>query len=90
MRSGASSSGGGSARTLCKPAGTEGGGNSVHCLWRRPGITAEMVERAEEKVREWLSQWRQARLSSVVTGHAVGENEAKLKRARKQVSDGKT
>ena len=51
---------------------------------------AEMVERAEGTVREWLSQWRQARLSSVVTGHAVGENEAKLKRARKQVSDGKT
>ena len=43
-----------------------------------------------ETVREWLSQWRQARLSSVVTGHAVGENAAKLKRARKQVSDGKT
>ena len=24
---------------------------------------AEMVERAEETVREWLSQWRQTRLS---------------------------
>ena len=47
-------------------------------------IIAEMVERAEGTVREWLSQWRQARLSSVVTGHAVGENAAKLKRAQKK------
>ena len=45
---------------------------------------AEMVERAEGTVREWLSQWRQTRLSSVVTGHAVGENAAKLKRAQKE------
>ena len=54
--------------------------------WRGVGldIIAEMVERAEGTVREWLSQWRQARLSSVVTGHAVGGNAAKLKRARKE------
>ena len=45
---------------------------------------AEMVERAEGTVREWLSQWRQTRLSSVVTGHAVGGNAAKLKRAQKE------
>ena len=65
---------------------------AVVCAARGVGldIIAEMVERTEGTVREWLSQWRQARLSSVVTGHAVGENEAKLKRARKQVSDGKT
>ena len=47
-------------------------------------IIAEMVERAEGTVREWLSQWRQTRLSSVVTGHAVGGNAAKLKRAQKE------
>ena len=53
--------------------------------WRGVGldIIAEMVERAEGTVREWLSQWRQARLSSVVTGHAVGGNAARLKRAQK-------
>ena len=45
---------------------------------------AEMVERAEGTMREWLSQWRQARLISVVTGHAVGGNAAKLKRAQKE------
>ena len=37
-------------------------------------IIAEMVERTEGTVREWLSQWRQARLSSVVTGHAGNES----------------
>ena len=47
-------------------------------------IIAEMVERAEGTVREWLSQWRQTRLSSVVTGHAGGENAAKLKRVQKE------
>ena len=47
-------------------------------------IIAEMVERAEGTVREWLSQWRQARLSSVVTGHAGNENAAKLKRVQKE------
>ena len=54
--------------------------------WRGVGldIIAEMVERAVGTVREWLSQWREARLSSVVTGHAGNENAAKLKRARKE------
>ena len=47
-------------------------------------IIAEVVKRAEGTVREWLSQWRQARLSSVVTGHAGNENAAKLKRAQKK------
>ena len=47
-------------------------------------IIAEMVERTEGTVREWLSQWRQARPSSVVNGHAVGGNAAKLKRAQKE------
>ena len=47
-------------------------------------IIAEMVERAEGTVREWLSEWRQTRLGSVVTGHAGNENAAKLKRAQKK------
>ena len=47
-------------------------------------IIAEMVERAEDTVREWLSEWRRYRLSSVVTGHAGNENAAKLKRAQKE------
>ena len=47
-------------------------------------LIAEMVERTEGTVREWLSEWRQARLSSGVTGHAGKENAAKLKRAQKE------
>ena len=47
-------------------------------------IIAEMVERTEKTVREWLSEWRRYRLGSVVTGHAGGENAAKLKRAQKE------
>ena len=40
-------------------------------------IIAEMVERTEKTVREWLSEWRRYRLGSVVTGHAGNENAAK-------------
>ena len=47
-------------------------------------IIAEMVERTERTVREWLSEWRRTRLGSVVTGHAGGENAAKLRRAQKE------
>ena len=47
-------------------------------------IIAEMVERAEGTVREWLSEWRRYRMGSVVTGHAGNENAAKLKRAQKE------
>ena len=55
------------------------------CAARGVGLdtVAEMVERAEGTVREWLSQWRQARPGSVVTGHAVGGSAARLKRAQK-------
>ena len=49
-----------------------------------PDTVAEMVERAEGTVREWLSQWRRKRLRSVVTGHAVGGSAARLKRAQKE------
>ena len=53
--------------------------------WRGVGLdtVAEMVERAEETVREWLSRWRRRRLVSVVTGHAVGESAARPRRAQK-------
>ena len=47
-------------------------------------IIAEMIERAGKTVRKWLSQWRRRRLGSVVTGHAVGRNAAKLRRAQKE------
>ena len=47
-------------------------------------IIMEMVERAEKTVRKWLSQWRRRRLGSVVTGHAVGRNAARLRRAQKE------
>ena len=47
-------------------------------------IIAEMVERTEKTVREWLSEWRRYRLGSVVTGHAGNENAAKLRRAQKE------
>ena len=47
-------------------------------------IIAEMVERAEGTVREWLSEWRRYRIGSVVTGHAGNENASKLKRAQKE------
>ena len=47
-------------------------------------IIAEMVERAEGTVREWLSEWRRYRMGSVVTGHAGNENASKLKRAQKK------
>ena len=47
-------------------------------------IIMEMVERAEKTVGKWLSQWRRRRLGSVVTGHAVGRNAAKLRRAQKE------
>ena len=47
-------------------------------------IIAEMVERAEGTVREWLSEWRRYRMGSVVTGHAGNENASKLKRAQKE------
>ena len=54
--------------------------------WRGVGLdtVAGMVERAEETVREWLSQWQRRRLGSVVTGHAVDESATGLKRAQKE------
>ena len=37
-----------------------------------PDIIAEMVDRCERTVKEWLSGWRRTRLHSVVTGHHGG------------------
>lgn len=57
--------------------------------WRGVGLdtVAGMVERAEETVREWLSQWQRRRLGSVVTGHAVDESATGLKRAQKDEAE---
>ena len=48
------------------------------------GIIAEMVERAERTVQEWLADWRATRMCSVLTGHAGNQNAAKPTRAQKQ------
>lgn len=47
-------------------------------------IIAEMVDRTDRTVRNWLSQWRLTRLHSVVTGHADNQNAAKLTRTQKE------
>ena len=47
-------------------------------------IIAEMVDRSQRTVRNWLARWRLARLCSVVTGHAGNENAAKLTRSQKE------
>lgn len=49
-----------------------------------PDIIAEMVDRCERTVKEWLSGWRRTRLHSVVTGHAGNQNAAKLTRTQKE------
>jgi len=84
MRSGTSSSGGRSARTLCKLVRMKAEAIVYAARGVGPDTVAEMVERAEGTVREWLSQWRRKRLRSVVTGHAVGVSAARLKRAQKE------
>ena len=48
------------------------------------GVIAEMVDRCERTVKEWLSEWRRTRLHSVMTGHAGNENAAKLTRTQKE------
>ncbi|VEG73822.1 Transposase and inactivated derivatives [Actinomyces slackii] len=48
------------------------------------GVIAEMVDRCERTVKEWLADWRRTRLHSVVTGHAGNENAAKLTRTQKE------
>lgn len=48
------------------------------------GVIAEMTDRSERTVRDWLSAWRSARLSSVVTGHAGNQNAARLTRSQKE------
>ena len=48
------------------------------------GIIAKMVERNEKTVREWLAEWQNTRMCSVLTGHAGNQNAAKLIRAQKQ------
>ena len=48
------------------------------------GIIAEMVERTERTVQEWLAEWRATRMCSVLTGHAGNQNAAKLTRTQKE------
>ena len=48
------------------------------------GIIAEMVERTERTVQEWLADWQATRMCSVLTGHAGNQNAAKLTRDQKQ------
>ena len=48
------------------------------------GIFAELVERTERAVQEWLAEWRATRMCSVLTGHAGNQNAAKLTRTRKE------
>ena len=48
------------------------------------GIIAEMVERTERTVQEWLAEWQATRMCSVLTGHAGNQNAAKLTRTRKE------
>lgn len=46
-------------------------------------IIAEMVDRTKRTVRDWLADWRNSRLHSVVTGHANNQNAAKLTHTQK-------
>ena len=48
------------------------------------GIIAEMVERTERTVLEWLAEWQVTRMCSVLTGHAGNQNAAKLTRTQKE------
>ncbi|WP_315334684.1 IS630 family transposase [Propionibacterium acidifaciens] len=48
------------------------------------GIFAELVERTERAVQEWLAEWQATRMCSVLTGHAGNQNAAKLTRDQKQ------
>jgi transposase len=41
-------------------------------------IIATVTDRTEATVKEWLKQWRQVRMASVVTGHAGNLNASKL------------
>ena len=48
------------------------------------GIIAEMVERTERTVQEWLAEWQATRMCSVLTGHAGNQNAAKLTRTQEE------
>ena len=48
------------------------------------GIIAEMVERTERTVQEWLADWQATRMCSVLTDHAGNQNAAKLTRTQKE------
>ena len=48
-----------------------------------PEIVAKLVDRSAKTVQGWLRDWQEARLCSVVTGHAGNQNAAKLTREQK-------
>ena len=48
------------------------------------GIIAEMVERAERTVQEWLADWQATRMCSVLTGRAGNQDAAELTRTQKE------
>ena len=48
------------------------------------GIIAEMVERTERTVQEWLAEWRATRMCSVLTGHVGNQDAAELTRTQKE------
>ena len=48
------------------------------------GIIAEMVERSVKTIREWLAEWQDSRMRSVLTGHAGNQNAAEPARALKE------
>ena len=48
------------------------------------GIIAEMVERTERTVQEWLAGWQATRMCSVPAGHAGNRDAAEPARAQKQ------
>ena len=47
-------------------------------------IIAEMVERSVKTIREWLAEWQDSRMRSVLTGHAGNQNAAEPARALKE------
>ena len=47
-------------------------------------IIAEMVERSVKTIREWLAEWQDSRMCSVLTGHAGNQNAAEPARALKE------
>ena len=48
------------------------------------GIFAELVERTERAVQEWLAEWQATRMRRVLTGHAGNQDAAEPARVQKE------